>query len=260
MTSQFEVDGFLSDLSNVIAVNNREYADRFQFARDLNRLGMRILYQTAAAESVSADWISLVLLGRALQAFQAAILLLERGMVPDASGSARHVCEALIVAGGLRADETLPQRIVSAYELHKKKMGHAILASKDLLDLFNPDTLSSVRARVESLGDKKLDDLKLEQIAMKAGLLDVYTMYYRQLSGDGAHITAGTLEHHMIGNADDIAELQMEPSDRGLDFVLLASISCLFGVVREIRARFGLDALEAEWAAISERFNAEKLR
>ncbi|CAM3298358.1 hypothetical protein CUTA107171_20545 [Cupriavidus taiwanensis] len=181
-------------------------------------------------------------------------------MVPEASGSARHLCEALIVVGGLRADATLPQRIVSAHELHKKKIGNAILESKSLLELFNPEIISTLHARVSSLRDQRLDDLKLEQIAGKAGLLDVYTMYYRQLSGEGAHITAGTLEHHLVGGDDDIAELQMEPSDRGLDFVLLASISCLFGVIRETRERFGLEALESEWQIIAKRFDAEKMQ
>ncbi|MCC2959980.1 DUF5677 domain-containing protein [Massilia sp. IC2-278] len=191
-------DGFLSD--DVQAWTDsilEEHATEFAFAHELNRAAMSMLRKTGVVGVRQIP--SAAFLARGLQSYQAALLLLERGMLADARNVARSVAETAIVIAGLALLHDMPRRLAADNNKHYKTLAILMLENPLFKDVMVPDERSSLRQLLADAETymQKPDRLNLEGVANEVGLGRFYTLVYRPLSGDAAHPTVDAMQRHI---------------------------------------------------------------
>src|SRR5713226_5904120 len=102
---KFNEIGFLSpELSSWSKQVRTEFTERFHLAEHINRLGMKMLFDLPAENMSDAHVVANLCFGRALQSFQCAILLAERGALADARALVRSCTEVVIALSVLKVD------------------------------------------------------------------------------------------------------------------------------------------------------------
>src|SRR5690606_32278458 len=116
--------------------------DWFSLVEDLNRSAVATLARLAASSSSDRELAAAALFGRAVQSFEAAIILAERGMLADAGTIARNIVECAIYLAGLAQLEDFPQRLAADNNAHYAAMARAlaelgdeVMSKEDATDL-----------------------------------------------------------------------------------------------------------------------------
>lgn len=231
----FRTSGFLSsELAPWAAETREQHKKWFGFAEEVNKLGMKVRHALQPASDSEQQLIGTLLFTRALQSFQAVILLAERGMIADARLLARSCAETTILLGGLATSSGFSAKLIESHYKHKLAIAQSLLADQEArLDL----TLSQI-ANLESVvhainteyPNKVLREIKYEQVARDAGLLSIYNTIYRGLSGDAAHPTLDALNRHLKSDdAGNIEATVFRPERVELDDTLMAGVfGCLY--------------------------------
>lgn len=139
----------------------------------------------------TAPSVAIRLMMRAAGAYQAAALLIERGMVIEARVQLRTVVEAAICLRALKQD--------SGHFLERLIEDHDASAFRTSLTLLGLDEVSAeikADAAMAKKVNKGRDPLDFRKLSTKGDALGIYLMYQR-LSHTAAHVTMQSLEHHI---------------------------------------------------------------
>ena len=232
-TMSFETEGFFSPEIEGFRRNVRDEQPTkawFDYALDLNRLGFDMLRRvdTLLADnrqfSLNAHFVSVH------QSFQSALLLAERGLVPDARVVLRSGVESAIAANALANDANFVERMIDAHYRSQRTLARVML-DKFRADLSPAEIIemekanSEAGAREVANGGKELTDIKWEQVAEKH-CKELYHLLYRSLSSDGTHATINVLERFLVvDGAGEITAFKVAPDGAGL--VETLSAACL---------------------------------
>jgi len=180
---------------------------------------------------------------RALQSFEAVILLAERGMLADAGALARNIVESAIYLGGLVMIADFPQRMAASNNAHFASMA-AALATHLEDDMGDAEAAADMRTLVDDVKAKGyvLKDIKLLQLAKEVGLDPLYQVVYRKLSGDSAHASLESMNRHLVRNVSGrIEKLKFSPQRDGLEYILSAAITAFLGAMEVLYLIFPQD-------------------
>jgi hypothetical protein len=216
----------------------------------MNRMGMRMIYESPDGELPENRVLAISSFYRALQSFQSAILLSERGALAEARALARLCCEAVIVTGGLlKVDGTLEK-------LHEDHAKHRLSLANSMIEMNRTtENVAAVerfeqevaRIRAEYPQENRPQSIKWAPLAVQAGLAKLYELSYRFPSGDGAHVTLGALHRHINKDEqDDFVGMIFHPDKSDLRDTLLsanASLIHMLGLAQEFMC---LNHYEAE--------------
>ncbi|WP_199031336.1 DUF5677 domain-containing protein [Ralstonia sp. ASV6] len=121
-------DGFLSEdvLQPWIKGIRAATPEWFALVGDINRSAVHILTRLSPSRSSDREMVAAALFARAVQSFEASILLAERGMLADAGSLARNVVESTILLGGAAYVEGFPRQLASNNNAHYYGMAKAI--------------------------------------------------------------------------------------------------------------------------------------
>jgi hypothetical protein len=98
----FDDDGFLAaDLAAWTTAIRKEYGKWFQLTADVNRDAMKILASIEPSLTKNQELTASLLFRRAVQSFQGAVLMAERGMIADALTLVRSCVETAIALGNV---------------------------------------------------------------------------------------------------------------------------------------------------------------
>jgi len=246
-------NGFLSgDLNHWTDSILKEYAAEFAFVHDLNSAAMLMLRNTEIAPRKIA---SAAFLARGLQSYQAALILLERGMLADARNVVRSVVETAITIAGLAFIQDMPQRLAAANNKHYKAFAMAMLENPALTDLMPLDERDELRQLLTDAEEymQKPEGLNLEQIANQVGLGRFYNLVYRPLSGDAAHPTVDAMKRHIETFEGSKQKLIFKPQDTDLvptlRFAASALITC-FEAAAEALNDHDMQIFADEWSML----------
>jgi hypothetical protein len=228
--SKIEEEGFLSDeAENGKTDIYKKYADFFNFAKDVNKLCMKLL------TSLKTDWgndhklIVHTLFLRIVENFQAVYLLLERGMMPQAKVLTRAMLETLFILVALqKKPELLKLYLVDQHEVaHKKALKAALkFKSKPLKEATKKNGIETLYLQKKAeLKNKELTPLSPIEWSENADLGDFYNLYYVTYS-NSTHSNPSALDDHVDGNPNEL-NLSTGPSDRDLYDVLKCGIHIL---------------------------------
>jgi hypothetical protein len=200
----------------------------FDFADELIRYGL----DTLRVHETSRNNQELLISGffvRAHQSFQAAIILCERGMIPDARGVIRSAVETAIASAALAADTAFVDRLIGADSQHKLTYARVLLEDADYkgrYSLTEIAKLEEVKKNIEAI-DKNSPraprNINWKDVADKH-CKDLYIALYRLLSSDGTHTTIDVMDRYFESDAlGQITALKMGPDHEGLDDTINAA-------------------------------------
>ncbi len=230
---------------------NRTHTPCLSYAKRLNELANRALFSAQISSTSLQHVLLAALLQRGLTAFQAAVLLLERGLPEEGQVALRTLLEVTFKTVAVAKNKDAADAFVREDEAHRRKFINKYkLLSPGAQDSQVRSELDAIlvdcQARIQENGARELGTY---WFAEKAGMLDFYNSAYAVLSST-AHANVRTLEKALDIDADgEIRRLKYEFSDAGIDENLLtASEAMLFTV----HAGFSMGEIpESDVAAIN---------
>jgi hypothetical protein len=230
----FELDGFFSpEIDQFLSVMRTTNPSKpwFDYALDLNRIGLDLLRQAMTARGENARFTMHGIFVRTHQSYQAALLLAERGLIGDARTVLRSGVEGAIAICALAADPTFVQRLIEAYYVNQRKIARVVLSSPEYRASYGAVELATMQHLIagvdamEAAPKPKLRDINWADVALKY-CPDLYQLLYRSLSSDGTHVTLNSLDRYTVKDADmQITAFKAAPDGEGIIDVL--SAACL---------------------------------
>ncbi|HEY1806393.1 MAG TPA: DUF5677 domain-containing protein [Terracidiphilus sp.] len=233
MTS-FEIDGLFFpeiELFKQAVRTTPPFSTWFDYALGLNRIGFDLMKRATVA---LADRRLFTLYGhfvRVSQTFQGAVLLAERGMVPNARILLRSGAESAIAICALAKNDKLIDQMVAAHHLMQRKYARLVVNSSEYRAHYTEQEIAEMQVTIASVdaleasSGKKLKDINWADVAAEH-CFDLYNLLYRMLSSDGTHATVNSLNRLLeVDSNGQIRAFKVAPDQDGLVEVL--SAACL---------------------------------
>jgi hypothetical protein len=230
----FEIDGHFSpeiDRFRDAVRTTAPFKAWFDYALGLNRIGLDMLKN---ATTPLADRRLFTMYGhfvRTHQTFQGALLMAERGMVPNARILLRSGVESAIAICALTKDDSLVDEMIAAHHLSQRKYARLVVSNPDYSASYSSQEIAEMHAtiaavdEIEASSGKKLKDINWADTAA-AHCFDLYHLLYRTLSSDGTHATVNSLNRLLeVDSNEQITAFKVAPDLDGL--VEAVSAACL---------------------------------
>jgi hypothetical protein len=195
------------------------------FAEDLIRLGLALLNDVEVPTYDGRRFAAAGIFARAHQSVQAAVIVIERGMVGDGRAILRTAVEAAIALNALASDENFGKKLASASHADSLKLTNMLLNKPDLRSEVSAEDialLEATRDRIMAMPKEERSAIIWDQVAQKH-CPDLYDTLYRLLSMDGTHINAGSLARRFERSGEDFTMMKVGPDVEGLVSALQAA-------------------------------------
>ena len=233
----------------------------FEFAEDLNRLGLEMLSGHETPLDDRQRFPISVLFIRAHQSFQAAVILAERGMIGDARTLLRGAVEGAIASNALAADPKFVEQLIAAHRKHQLTIARVMLETPDYRATCSSEDVAKMEATVVSIEalrgqpDKEPKNINWADVAEKH-CKDLYHTLYRLLSADGVHTTVYALDRHIEVDATTrITSLKTGPDIAGLVDTLRAACLTFLWAAEPFSRAFERPAITAKIQEQLQRFD-----
>lgn len=251
-----EVDGFLCPTSDAQAVEaQRDYCPaHYALVERVNRFAVAVARVPRDLQRRDADLFAAMLLGRAIQDFEGAILLATRGLRAQSRSLVRSTFETalycvaasrdLMLSQGARLkpkkDESPSITIVDAIEAGHQRFRAQMAIALQQIPEAPEEHAAALALLVEDIGNPgHLQDVDVKGLAEDLGQSGLYTTIYRPFSQD-AHPSATSLEHHLVLTTDrKIAGLRIGPDYEQFDETLTLAVCSLLVALDGFVDRFG---------------------
>ena len=151
----FEDEGFRSpDLASWIATTRSRFEDWFDLVDSFNQEAMKILLAIKPSQSENQQLVASLLYRRALQSFQGAVLMAERGMIVDALTLVRSCAETAIAIGSVAGDEKFVDVLVEANDEAILTYSNVLLNDPESRQFFTPEQLNNLKQTVAEIRSK----------------------------------------------------------------------------------------------------------
>ncbi|KER73657.1 hypothetical protein HR51_00785 [Burkholderia cepacia] len=165
---------------------------------------------------------------KCVRACQGAILLAERGLIPDSMTLTRTAVEALFHAAALAVKPALVEKMVAEDRKQKRKQAQEMTKEATIDASLSDHDRKALRALLEEEEEEEAGAaLSAYEAAEAADLLALYQTMYRGLSLGAAHSTLTALDHEFSQGPQGQVELDFGPSTGNLEFALGMVSSCL---------------------------------
>ena len=148
-------------------------------------------------------------------------------MVQDARTIVRSCFETVFCFGALRNNPTEFQDKFEKHGVYSKR----VFADSLLKGKIDPEVAKILSAFMESSPGEKGRNLNWQEVAQRAGLCDVYNVYYRGISGDAAHPSPTALKRYYKIDGSNV-ELLFGPTaldEKDIEETLIAScVACWY--------------------------------
>lgn len=262
MTFEFDADGFLTERRHLLeAAVRRTHVKFFARATDINRDCHELLF---GADIHNRDWRQLLvstLFLRALEHYQAAILLLGTSLIAPAKVAVRSALEAVFAARAVAdKDEALRAFInddlLQRRKLIRKAQQHDHTNLEELRESLTDEIIQKLEEKIRESGAKLLTT---EELSKRAGMHDWYTTAYAMLS-KATHTHVRELESYLrFDTSGTIRGLEYAPSEDEIPHLLLTAAHCIllgagavcrtFEIDFDAKGREHLKFIEAELKA-----------
>jgi Family of unknown function (DUF5677) len=220
-----------SEVSAYVEHVNQTHRTCLSFAKRLNEVAHRSLLNTRLNRTNLQQVLLLALVQRGLKAFQASILLFERGLPEEGQVALRTLLEITFKTVAVAKDKEVAIAFAVEDHAHRRKFinKYALLSTK----VQDPQVIQEMAAMLidckADIGKSGAKELGTYWFAEKANLLDFYNTAYAALSST-AHANVRTLETALDLNQNgEIRGLTYGFSDEGItDNVYTACESLLF--------------------------------
>lgn len=230
---EFRQHGFLaSDLVIAVGETRRKFATWFALLDDLNAQAMKMLWAFKPKVDDERHLVGTLLFCRAVQAYQGAILMAERGMIAEARTLIRNCAESAFALGAIALDRSFLEEMIDGHFKHTQKLTQIYLTEPELFARLSSQNvltlqqhLAEIKAEYPEQSPKKIN---WQSISKRVGMTVLYNTVYRDTSADAAHVTLDALNRHLIADDDaNIKSLKFGPDEVDLESTLSIAISAL---------------------------------
>jgi hypothetical protein len=226
----FETDGFFSPEIETFRRTVREtqpFKVWFDYALRLNRLGFDMLRRMQTKRSDRRQFALNAHFVRVHRSFQSALVLAERGLIPEARVVLRSTVEGAIAINALAKDEGFVDQMVEAHHRSQRTLARVQIdrfaARWPAEDIAIMSAAIAAADAYEAAKGKELTDIKWEQVAEKH-CPNLYQFHYRNLSSDGTHATVNSLERFLVVDEHgEVTHFKAAPDEDGLVEALSAA-------------------------------------
>ena len=246
MDGDFNKLGFLgNDLANWRNSVHSEFPKSFAIAYRMSSIGMEMINNFQDGEIQVSKILAIASFYRSLQSFQSAVLLAERGALAEARSLTRLCCEAVIVTAGLLKVEGTLEKLWGGNHKHRLSMSNKTI---DLYKHTEKKTLEKeleefkqISTTIKAQYSEKPEGIKYTSLAVQVNLEELYEISYRNMSGNGAHVTLGALIRHISKDeAEDFYQMIFHPDKSDLCSTLFAANRSLFSLLKLAQESMGL--------------------
>ncbi|MBN3790103.1 hypothetical protein G3N94_24900 [Burkholderia sp. Ac-20353] len=221
-----ETRGFLSTEIESHRTEARHcYEQNFADCDAWSDAAMKQLADLGSIDSSPAKLFAVGFWMKCVRACQGAILLAERGLIPDSMTLTRTAVEALFHAAALVNKPALVDKMVAEDRKQKRKQAQEMTKEATIDASLSDHDRKALRDLLEE--EEAGAALSAYQAAEAADLLALYQTMYRGLSLGAAHSTLTALDHEFARGRQGQVELHFGPSTETLEFALGMVSSCL---------------------------------
>ena len=222
-------DGFLSpDIDRWIVKIRSDHASIFNLTALINRLAQRQIAGAAGCRGDENRLLQSLCFVKALASFQSAILLIERGMVQDATIACRSCLETIFHLRALQLDPDHRHTVISNDRFSEQRMATGLMQlPENIHTQAKKDKLHA--AKLEFAGQPK-SNANIKETAKKAGLESEYNVLYRTWCHEASHVSITSLAvHTWIDENYDVKGKRLGPDQYGVCDTLKSI--CTLGVL-----------------------------
>ena len=219
--SSLDEQGFLAGEIDAVVVDiRRKYSAWFAELRPLNQLLVQAQYKISPHQESAQEMFCAILYIRSLHHCQAAVLLLERGMVASAKVMIRCALEGLFNLAACAADPKIALAFMDA-DHHERKRGSRSVSQVQSL----PEEKKAELRAIQQDADAQIKELQAKRLTTRdmadtGGLEDLYLTLYWEFSLP-VHSSVRDLDKHLQTNSDgEVVALLSEPTLEGLEHPL----------------------------------------
>jgi len=240
-------------MSNHIYSQNKNY---FDLCFSLNSFAHKTKFEYKCDCENGQEVIATLLVIKILNGYQAIYLLSGKGLTTEANILLRTILEALFILKLCCDDKNFIPEYVKTDAKNRLKMMN--IARQDLDPVFdslrNYATEEIRKTLADKISKENINDLIVEQIAIRAGMHKQYNGAWRLLSSD-VHTTPRALEKYAVAdNQGNINRFIWGPRTKDINFILLTSAEIIFGAMDLTTKLFKIDKkkeLEDFWTKMS---------
>ncbi|MCM2395213.1 DUF5677 domain-containing protein [Rhizobium sp. S95] len=230
MDFEFDADGFLTKRSSDLEDGIRAaYCPLFAGARNINRDCHDLLFSATVRNHDHRAVIIATLFMRCLDHYQATIILLGRGVIPDAKVTLRALVECIFKMRAVSINSSSLEIFIKQDLLYRlKSMNNARNNSYSNIDearsKITDDDIAQLKAEVKRRGAK---EIKIVEWSRLADMHEWYIAHYTLLS-DAIHTPVRELEAYLVlGEDSEIKQLRYAPALDDIPLLLLTAAQCL---------------------------------
>ena len=213
----------------IVAHIQEAHRPLFDFVHRLTVLAHEVLIDAKVNRSDLQQLLLASLEHKALTAFQAIVILVERGLSSEARIVLRTLLEVTFRIVAIAKDKDVGIAYVLEDQVHRKKF---IDKHKKLSDEVRNEASDAIRDDLQStiaqnIKDKDIKELKTSWFAQNAGMMDFYNSAYAVLSGS-VHVNVRSLESALqLDEDENIIGLSYGPSDEDLEIHIVTACEAL---------------------------------
>lgn len=230
MEFEFDSDGFLTDRSDDLERGIRiKYLNVFEFSKKLNRECHELLFGARVHQSDGRAILAATLFMRALEHYQATVVLLGRGAVAAARVALRALVESTFRLRAVATREDAWRTFMLEDDARRLKIMNKAMANdypnlEALRAAVTDQTLNDLKEKNKATGARSLTT---EEWSRQAEMHDWYITNYALLS-KAVHTEVRDLESYLvIDEHDDVKEFLYAPSIDEIPFLTLTAAHLL---------------------------------
>lgn len=240
-------NGFLdTDIQFWIAKHRKANGLLFQICDEVNQLAQIHLFKLDIHNNAVQEILVGLLFVRALSAYQASLLLCERGIITETKIILRTLLEILFRIAAISKDEVIANAYILEDEVHRKKFLNKFksLNASVKSAAGNPELEDLLNTLKKNIEEKDIKELQTQWFAHKAGLDDFYNSAY-SLFSDSVHANVRDLEELFNTNFEgSITGINFGPDVSGLSKLLLTAGETMILILYDVSGLFNLQIEE----------------
>lgn len=256
-----QTDGFLSkDAPSDPTKLDRSVSPFSDLAVRVNRFLVALVKEPRSPPVTSASELSIILMGRLVHDFEAAVLLANRGFRAQSRSMARSALETAIycvaACRDLVLDKGTNRRGVSAPFVAAFTGGHEgfrqrVATELSALDETTPEIKERLLALAKELGDAgPVLDVNLKGLTQDLGLFGIYTVLYRPLSQDSHPSATSAGHHYQVDASGQMCGFRIGPDYVQYGDTILAAVAAALIASQEFIAKSGTSEEDASRAML----------
>jgi len=203
-----------------------KFQSLFALGKEVNQFAHKVKYELRVHNEDVQQMIAACALIKLHNNFQTIYILCTYGLVNDAKIILRSMLEILFILKLSCEDYKFVEKYVMADQIYRQKLLNVAKSNPDGVfdetrQYATEEVLNKIKQDIEA---NDIQELKIEQLAQRAGMKSHYDTAYRMLCNP-THSGARSLEGYLMFDEDKkISGLNFGPTDEDIDLVMITAI------------------------------------